>query len=41
VEGTEICRVSYHLHADPELLLPDQEVIELLAMLSGAAPGAS
>jgi hypothetical protein len=38
-EGTEIRWVSYHFHADPELLLPDQEVIQLLATLNGTADG--
>ena len=36
VEGAEVRWVSYHFHADPELLLPDEDVIELLATLSGA-----
>lgn len=31
-------RVSYHFHADPELVLPDEDLIELLATLTGAAP---
>ncbi len=35
VEGTEIRWVSYHFHADPELLLPDEDLIELLATLTG------
>jgi hypothetical protein len=39
VEGAEIRWVSYHFHADPELLLPDQEVIELLATLNGTSGG--
>ena len=37
VEGAEVRWVSYHFHADPELLLPDEGVSELLATLSGAA----
>ena len=37
VEGAEVRWVSYHFHADPELLLPDEDVSELLATLSGAA----
>ena len=36
VEGAEVRWVSYHFHADPELLLPDEDVIELLATLSAA-----
>ncbi len=36
VEGAEVRWVSYHFHAAPELLLPDEDVIELLATLSGA-----
>ena len=36
LEGAEVRWVSYHFHADPELLLPDEDVIELLAALSGA-----
>jgi hypothetical protein len=35
VEEAEVRWVSYHFHADPELLLPDEDVIELLATLSG------
>jgi hypothetical protein len=35
VEGAEIRWVSYHFHADPELLLPDEDLIGLLATLSG------
>jgi len=38
VEGAEIRWVSYHFHADPELVLPDEDLIELLATLTGAAP---
>jgi serine/threonine protein kinase len=38
VEGTEIRWVSYHFHADPELQLPDEDLLELLAMLPGNAP---
>jgi type I restriction enzyme M protein len=37
VEGAEVRWVSYRFHADPGLLLPDEDVIELLATLSGAA----
>ena len=36
LEGAEVRWVSYHFHADPDLLLPDEDVIELLAALSGA-----
>ena len=36
IEGAEVRWVSYHFHADPELLLPDEDVLELLATLSGA-----
>jgi len=35
--GADVRWVSYHFHADPELLLPDEDVMELLATLSGAA----
>jgi hypothetical protein len=35
VEGAEVRWVSYHFHAYPELLLPDEDVMELLATLSG------
>jgi type I restriction enzyme M protein len=38
VEGTGIRWISYHFHADPELLLPDEDLIELLATLTGSAP---
>jgi hypothetical protein len=38
VEGAEIRWVSYHFHADLELVLPDEDLIELLATLTGAAP---
>jgi hypothetical protein len=38
VGGAEVRWVSYHFHSDPELLLPDEDVSELLATLSGAAP---
>jgi len=38
VEGTDIRWVSYHFHADPELLLPDEDLIELLATLTGTVP---
>ena len=41
VEGAEIRWVSYHYHADPELVLPDENLIELLATLTGAAPADS
>jgi len=40
-EGAEIRWVSYHFHADPELVLPDEDLIELLATLTGAAPADS
>jgi hypothetical protein len=36
VDGAEVRWVSYHFHAQPELLLPDEDVIELLATLSGS-----
>jgi hypothetical protein len=29
----EVRRVSYHFHAEPELLLPDDDIIELLGTL--------
>ena len=35
VEEAGVRWVSYHFHADPELLLPDEDVMELLATLSG------
>jgi hypothetical protein len=37
VEGAEVRWVSYHFHADPELLLLDADVSELLVTLSGAS----
>lgn len=36
IEGSEVRWVSYHFHAEPELQLPDEDVAELLATLSGA-----
>jgi hypothetical protein len=33
LEGVEVRWVSYHFHADPELLLPDEDVVDLLATL--------
>ncbi len=36
VDGTQARWVSYHFHPEPELLLPDEDVIELLATLSGS-----
>lgn len=39
LEGTEARWVSYHFHAEPDLLLPDDDVAELLAALDG--PGVS
>ena len=36
MEGSEVRWVSYHFHAEPELRLPDEDVAELLATLSGA-----
>jgi hypothetical protein len=33
LEGAEVRWVSYHFHADPELLLPDEDLIDLLATL--------
>jgi hypothetical protein len=39
MEGAEARWVSYHFHLDPELLLPSDDVVELLATLNG--PGAT
>jgi hypothetical protein len=36
VDGAEVRWVSYHFHAEPELELPDEDVTELLATLSGS-----
>ena len=33
LEGAEVRWVSYHFHADPELFLPDEDVVDLLATL--------
>jgi len=35
IDGAEVRWVSYHFHPEPELQLPDDDVIELLANLSG------
>ena len=36
VEGADVRWVSYHFHQEPELLLPDDDVVELLATLAGS-----
>ena len=36
-DGPEVRWVSYHLHAEPDLLLPDDDVAELLATLDGSS----
>jgi hypothetical protein len=33
LEGADVCWVSYHFHAEPELLLPNEEVVDLLTDL--------
>jgi hypothetical protein len=33
LDGAEVRWVSYHFHADPELILPDEDVVDLLATL--------
>jgi hypothetical protein len=37
LDGPQVRWVSYHFHAEPELLLPDEDVVELLAILSGSS----
>lgn len=33
LEGTEVRWVSYHFHAEPELVLPDEDLVDLLTEL--------
>lgn len=35
LEGAEVRWVSYHFHAEPELLLPDEDMLDLLTDLGG------
>lgn len=36
LEGAEVRWASYHFHADPDLLLPDDAMTALLATLQGS-----
>ena len=40
VEGAEARWVSYHFHPEPELVLPDDDIAELLATLTRTRPQA-